>query len=370
MPPLDKHRAEEIGEYDAFYIGGGSGGIASARRAGLYGAKVGLVEVSPRLGGTCVNVGCVPKKIMWYTADVAENLRKAAAYGFGEEAEKLALPKFNWTMLKHKRDAYIKRLNGIYEKNLGIEHVDYHEGHASFVNKNELKITKADGSSYNVKAKKIIIAVGGRPTIPSDEQIPGASYGIDSDGFFDIEEQPKRVAVVGAGYIAVELAGVFHTLGTETHLMIRHEKVLRTFDPMLQDVLGEYMEKTGLNVHKKTLVQKVEKTESGSLLIYTNTSEPVEVDVLLWAIGRHANTETLGLENVGIKTNEKGDVLADEYQNTNIKDIYSIGDVAGKFLLTPVAIAAGRKLSNRLFGGPEFKEDKLSFENIPSVVFS
>lgn len=265
--------------------------------------------------------------------------------------------------------------------------VDYHEGYASFIDKNTLQIKGLDGETYQVKAKKITIAVGGRPTIPSDEQIPGASYGINSDGFFDIEEQPKRVAVVGAGYIAVELAGVFNTLGTETHLLIRHEKVLRTFDPLIQDTLTPYMgklmfyhgllamltfaEKTGLHVHKKTLVEKVEKTESGALRVFTNTSaEPIEVDVLLWAIGRHANTEKLGADKIGVEHDDKGDIVVDAYQNTAVENVYAVGDVGGKALLTPVAIAAGRRLSNRLFGPEKFKNDKLSYDNIPSVVFS
>lgn len=372
MPPLPKKEAEERGEYDYFVIGGGSGGLASARRAASYGAKVGLVEATYRLGGTCVNVGCVPKKVMWYTADIADNIRKAAAYGFGDDsmADDM-VKKFDWTTLKHKRDAYIKRLNGIYEKNLVNDKVDYHEGYASFIDKNTLQIEGLDGEKYTVKAKQITIAVGGRPTIPSDEKIPGASYGINSDGFFDIEEQPKRVAVVGAGYIAVELAGVFNTLGTETHLLIRHEKVLRTFDPLIQDTLTPYMEKTGLNVHKKTNVQKVEKTESGALRLHLDSqSAPLEVDVLLWAIGRHANTEKLGSDKIGVKHDEQGDVKVDEYQNTDVEGVYAIGDVAGKVLLTPVAIAAGRRLSNRLFGGDKYKNDKLSYDNIPSVVFS
>lgn len=249
--------------------------------------------------------GCVPKKIMWYTADVADTLRKAPYYGFGDEAASVAIPEFNWTYLKNKRDAYIRRLNGIYEKNLVNDKVDYHGGWASFVTKNEIKITQDDGSSYTVKAKKVVVAVGGRPTIPSDDKIPGASYGIDSDGFFDLETQPKRVAVVGAGYIAVELAGVFHTLGSETHVMIRHDKVLRTFDPMLQDVLTDYMEKTGINIHKQTNVKKVEKTDNG-LLVYTDSSDkPVEVDCLLWAIGRHPNIEQLGLDNVKLELDKK-----------------------------------------------------------------
>ncbi|KAL7424976.1 Glutathione reductase [Cryptotrichosporon argae] len=372
MPPLSKTQAEQVEEYDYFMIGGGSGGLASARRAAQYGAKVGLVEATHRLGGTCVNVGCVPKKLMWYTADVADNIRKAVAYGFGDDETADRLVKgFNWTMLKHKRDAYIKRLNGIYEKNLVNDKVDYHEGYASFVDAHTLEIAGLKGETYRVRSKKICIAVGGRPTIPSDAHIPGASLGIDSDGFFDIETQPKRVAVVGAGYIAVELAGVFNTLGTETHLLIRHESVLRTFDPMLSDVLLPWAEQTGLNVHKKTNVQKVEKTASGSLLVHLDSSDtPLEVDVLLWAIGRHSNTEKLGLDKVGVHYNELGDVPANEWQETNVPDVYSIGDVAGKVLLTPVAIAAGRRLANRLFGGEKFKHDKLDYDNVPSVVFS
>ena len=249
--------------------------------------------------------------------------------------------------------------------------MDYHEGYASFLDPHTLEIKQHDGSTYKVKSKKITVAVGGRPTIPTDEEIPGATYGINSDGFFDLNEQPKRVAVVGAGYIAVELAGVFHTLGSETHVVIRHDKVLRTFDPLLQDTLTPYMEKTGINIHKQSNVKKVEKTESGSLKVYLDSAaEPIEVDTLLWAIGRHAHTDLIGSEKIGLNLDKKGDIPVNELQETNVPDVYAVGDVIGKALLTPVAIAAGRRLSNRLFGGEQFKNDKLSYDNIPSVVFS
>jgi len=372
MPPIPPKEAEKKGEYDYFVIGGGSGGLASARRAAQYGAKVGLVEATYRLGGTCVNVGCVPKKIMWYTADIADNIRKAVAYGFGDdEVASKMVGKFDWTTLKHKRDKYIEKLNGIYEKNLVNDKVDYHEGYASFKDANTISIKAPDGTSYEVTAKKICIAVGGRPTIPSNDDIPGAEYGINSDGFFDIETQPKAVAVVGAGYIAVELCGVFNTLGTEAHLVIRHDKVLRTFDPLIQDTLTPYMEKTGMHVHKNANVKSVEKLPNGRLKVQIDDSDkPIEVDVLLWAIGRHANTEKLLADKVGVKYDKKGDIEVDDYQNTAVPHIFAIGDVAGKVLLTPVAIAAGRRLSNRLFGPEKFKDDKLSYENIPSVVFS
>jgi len=301
---------------------------------------------------------------MWHAADLADKLKHAPNYHFTD----IPAPTFSWSTFKPQRDAYIQKLNGIYDANFNKEGVDWFHGQAKFTSATSVEVTRPDQSKFMLQADHITIATGGRPTIPSDDTIPGASLGIDSDGFFDLEEQPKRVAVVGAGYIAVELAGVLHTLGSETHLLIRHDKVLRTFDPMIQDTLTPWMEKTGINIHKKTNVVKVEK--GNTITVHTDKGDKIEVDVLLWAIGRHANTENLGLEEIGLKLGEKGDVIVDEYQNTNVKGITSIGDVQGKALLTPVAIAAGRKLSNRLFGPEKFKDDKLDYTNIPTVVFS
>ncbi|KAI6009409.1 hypothetical protein F5J12DRAFT_823445 [Pisolithus orientalis] len=300
MAPLDR---PTVDRYDYICIGGGSGGVASSRRAASYGKKVALVEVSPYLGGTCVNVGCVPKKI-----DFAMPPMDITFRGVPE-------PNFDWPTFKLQRDAYIRKLNNIYEKNLDREHVEYHPGYARFVAKDAIEVIRPNGEKY----------------------IPGASLGIDSDGFFELEDQPKRVAIVGAGYIAVELAGVLNALGSETHLIIRKD-----------------------NVHKHSNVTRVEG-EKGKTLT---------VDCLLWAIGRRSNTENLGLEDIGVKTDKKGDIVVDDYQNTTTKGIYAIGDVQGKALLTPVAIAAGRRLSNRLFGPEKFKDDKLSYRNIPTVIFS
>ncbi|CED84647.1 glutathione-disulfide reductase [Phaffia rhodozyma] len=370
MAPIPKDSVK-TDSYDLLVIGGGSGGLASARRASSYGAKVAIIEASHRLGGTCVNVGCVPKKIMWYTADIAEHLKNAHSYGFRvpgltDAPAEQPIP-FDWNTLKTKRDAYIHRLNGIYEKNLEKDHVDEYQGHASFKNKNELEVKGPDGNTFSLKGDKIIIAVGGQPTYPD---IEGAEHGITSDGFFELEEQPKRVAVVGAGYIAVELAGIFHTLGSETHIMIRHDRILRTFDPIIQDTLTEHIEGTGINVHKQTNVKKVEKTSSGALTLHLDSGKTVEVDCLLWAIGRHSMTEKLNLEAVGVKKVENGDIPFDKFQVSNVPNIFVIGDVGGKALLTPVAIAAGRRLSNRLFGGEKYKGEFLDYTNIPSVVFS
>ena len=306
---------------------------------------------------------------MWHAADLQDKIKHhARGYKFDAGIENA---KFDWKAFKPQRDAYIRRLNSIYENNFNREGVEYHHGRARLISPTEVEVTRADGEgTYILKSDNITVAVGGRPTIPSDADIPGASLGIDSDGFFDLEEQPERVAVIGAGYIAVELAGIFHTLGTETHLLIRGDTVLRTFDPMLQETLTPWMEKTGVHLHKQTHVTRVEGEPGGPLTVHTDGGGKIEVDVVLWAIGRHANTEGLGLEALGVELDHKGDVVVDEYQNSTVPGISAIGDVQGKFLLTPVAIAAGRRLSNRLFGPEKFKNEKLSYEDIPTVVFS
>jgi len=366
MPPIfDK---PTVDKYDFVLIGGGSGGSGCSRRAASYGKKVAVVEMTGILGGTCVNVGCVPKKIMWHAADLQEKItHHTQGYHIKGDA---AVPKFDWATFKPQRDAYIRKLNGIYASNFEKEGVENHHGFARLTSANTVEVTRPDGQKYTLKTDHICIATGGHPVIPSDEQIPGASLGIDSDGFFALEEQPKRVAVVGAGYIAVELAGVFNALGSETHLIIRGETVLRTFDPAIQDVLTPWMEKTGVHLHKSSKVVKVVGEKGKTLTVTTDKGDTVEVDALVWAIGRKALTANMGLEELGVKLDSKGDVVVDEYQNSTVKGITAIGDVQGKALLTPVAIAAGRRLSNRLFGPPQFKDDKLSYEDIPTVVFS
>ncbi|KAF9168436.1 Glutathione reductase, partial [Mortierella sp. AD010] len=248
MPPTGKI-------YDYLVIGGGSGGLASARRAASYGAKVGLIEGSGRLGGTCVNVGCVPKKVMWNTASIADAIRDAKEYGFPEAGS----TKFDWSTLKNKRDAYIKRLNGIYERNLEKDSVEYITGMASFVSKNSVTL----GNGDEIHAKKILIAVGGRPTIPN---VPGAELGIDSDGFFDLEHQPKRVAVVGTGYIGIELAGIFHAL----------------------DTLRKEMLNIGIEIVTKSQVKALAKSEGNAIsLSYVSDGKEgvAEYDTVLWAVG-------------------------------------------------------------------------------------
>ena len=358
MAPIKK-------ECDYLVLGGGSGGLASARRAsGMYGAKAIAVEVA-RLGGTCVNVGCVPKKITWYAASVAETIKDAKNYGFSVEQT----APFDWPSFTKKRAAYIKRLNGIYEKNLLNDKVEYLHGLATFLDPHTVKITLDDKSEVDIKAKKILVAVGGHPDLPD---VPGAELGFSSDGFFELPEQPKKAAVVGAGYIAVEMAGMFHALGTETHLFIRHDKFLRTFDTIIQEKVVQEYERQGIHLHKNSSIQKVEDIGKGMKKLYYKDQSgegSVEVDGILWAIGRSPDLDRLNIKASGLELNEKGHIKTDEYQNTNVDHIYSLGDACDRgFELTPVAIAAGRKLSDRVFGGVE--DAKLVYENIPSVVFS
>lgn len=308
-----------------------------------------------------------PSQIMWHAADLAEKFsHQASGYKFSLAEP----PKFDWASFKPQRDAYIHKLNGIYATNFEKEGVEFHHGRGRLTSATQVEVTRPDGSKYTLNADKICVTTGGRPIIPSDDEIPGASLGIDSDGFFDLQEQPKRVVVVGAGYIAVELAGIFNALGSETHLVIRGDTVLRSFDPTIQETLTPWMEKSGIIIHKSSHVAKVEGERGQTLTVFTDKGEKIEVDTLLWAIGRAASSKNLGLEELGVKTNEKGDIIVDEYQNTTIDGISSIGDVQGKAHLTPVAIAAGRRLSNRLFGPAKFQNDKLDYHNIPSVVFA
>lgn len=366
---IKRNMSESTKHYDYLVIGGGSGGVASCRRAASYGAKTLLIE-GKAMGGTCVNVGCVPKKVSWYASDLATKLLHAHEYGLFQH-----LPlnkenmKFNWSYFKEKRDEYVKRLNGIYERNLDRENVDYVYGWASFTKNGQIEVRKSDNSTEIYSADHILIATGGRSILP--DTIPGYNYGIDSDGFFALKEKPNKVVLVGAGYIGVELAGVFHGLGSETHMVIRGETVLRKFDTCIQETITDHYENEGIHMHKTAQVVKIEKDKiTNKLQVFLGNGHIIEdVDQLIWTIGRKSLLG-LGLENIGIKLNKKDQIIVDEYQNTNIPGIYSLGDVIGGVELTPVAIAAGRKLSNRLFGPSKFQNQKQDYTNIPSVVFS
>jgi len=356
-------------DYDYLVIGAGSGGIASARRAASYGAKVAVVEKA-RLGGTCVNVGCVPKKVMWNAASIAETLHDMSHYGFsGYESDAVS---FNWSFIKEARDKYIFRLNGIYGKNMGNSGVDSIVGTASLADgaKGVTVLPEGGGETVTYTAKHILVATGGYPWFPEGEGIK--EYSISSDGFFELEELPGKTVVVGAGYIAVELAGVLHTLGSDTSLVVRKEKALREFDDMISDALDEEMQRQGLTVVRNTDgVKSITVDENGLKTVNLNNGEVIEgVDVVIMAAGRRPLVEPLNLEGAGVEQRKGGYIVVNEFSETNVDGVYALGDVCGNIELTPMAIAAGRRLADRLFGGPEFEGAKVSYENVPTVVFS
>lgn len=341
-------------DFDYICIGGGSGGIASANRAARYGQKVAIIE-GKDLGGTCVNLGCVPKKAMWYAGQIADALRYAPDYGFDAP-----LRNFSWAKLLASRDAYIERIHQSYDRVLTNNNVTVIKGFAKFVDNQTVEV---DGKTYT--AAHITIATGGMPSVPN---IKGAEYGITSDGFFALTEQPKRVAVVGAGYIAVEIAGLFNVLGSETHLLCRRHTFLREFDSMLSSTLVEVMQEEGPTLHTHSVPESVFKNSDGSLTLHLENEKSVTVDCLIWAIGRSPANSNIGLENTDVELNEGGFIKVDKYQNTSAQGIYAVGDNTGEIQLTPVAIKAGRQLAERLFNGK--LDAHLDATLVPTVVFS
>ncbi|MBT5861619.1 MAG: glutathione-disulfide reductase [Gammaproteobacteria bacterium] len=341
-------------KYDLLVVGGGSGGLAHAQRAAEYGVNVAVVEHGP-LGGTCVNVGCVPKKVMWYAAHYAQELKYAADYGYD-----VSVKGHDWAALKSRRDAYIARLNNIYETNLDKRDVTYIAGDAKFIDANTITV-----GNKRYQAERVVIATGGQPIVPS---IPGAELGITSDGFFALEQQPRRVLIAGSGYVAVELAGVLNGLGSETKVIVRKDGVLRGFDKMLSSELIDTMRKSGIEIKTGVVPASVRSTDNGLVLTAEDGREFGPVDTLLWAVGRSPNTATLDLDKAGVDMDARGFVPTDEMQSTNVEHIYALGDVTGRAALTPVAIAAGRRLADRLYGGMVGRH--LDYSLIPTVIFS
>jgi glutathione reductase (NADPH) len=342
-------------EFDFLVIGAGSGGLAAAQRAAEYGAKVAIVEPAP-LGGTCVNLGCVPKKVMWNAADIADSLEDAAEYGFRlGPAESHA-----WPLLKTKRDAYVSRLNSMYESNLAKRHIEVVRGRGSFV---DGRTVQAAGRALT--APHILIAVGGRPMVPA---IPGAELGITSDGFFDLEKRPNRVAVVGSGYISIELTSILASLGAKATLVLRGHKALKDFDSMLGESMLKIMRDEGIEIVTGAWPQALERTVTGALDLEVRDGRRLTpFDAVIWAIGRVPAIDGLSLELAGVDLDEYGFIVTDRFQVTSGAGIYAVGDVTGRAQLTPVAIAAGRRLSDRLFGGQPDRH--LDYNNIPTVVF-
>ncbi len=341
-------------QFDLIAIGGGSGGLAHAQRAAEYGARAAVVEAG-RLGGTCVNVGCVPKKVMWYAASMAHHAEQAVDFGFD-----IGVNGHDWPKLKAARDAYVARLNGIYAGNLEKRHVSHIAGMARFIDAHTLEV---DGERYT--ADHITIATGGYPILPD---VPGAELGITSDGFFELETMPQRVAVVGSGYVSVELAGVLNSLGADVGVFVRYDGVLRSFDEMLRSEVMQAMHDDGILIERHFIPASLEKTADGLCLTGEDGRRFSGYDCVIWAVGRAPQTGTLDPAAAGVNMDETGFIPVDKYQVTNVPNVYAVGDVTGAVALTPVAIAAGRRLADRIFGGQT--ERYLDYGNIATVIFS
>ncbi|HXQ63847.1 MAG TPA: glutathione-disulfide reductase, partial [Steroidobacteraceae bacterium] len=324
------------------------------QRAAEYGARAAVVEPH-RLGGTCVNVGCVPKKLMWNAAMLAHAADDARGYGFD-----LALHGHDWPRLKAARDAYVARLNAVYAANLETKKVDWLKGAARFVGPDTIAV----GGSV-LTAPHITIATGGRPQVPA---LPGAELGITSDGFFELAQRPRAVAVVGSGYVAVELAAAFAALGSKVTSFFRHERLLRSFDVMLSAALMREMSADGIELVLHATPAALRAADGGTVLDLADGRSLGGFDCVLWAIGRQPVSGTLDLARAGVELYDDGAIITDAFQSTNVPGIYAIGDVTGREALTPVAIAAGRRLADRLFGGSPHAH--LDYQLIPTVIFS
>jgi len=336
--------------YDMIAIGAGSGGLSAVERASEYGKKCAVVEVN-QVGGTCVNVGCVPKKVMWFAANAAQTIKNSNGFGFD-----ISINDFSWTKLKDGRENYINGINEWYDGYLEKLGIDYFHGFGKLIDKNTISV-----NGENLTADTIVLSPGGEPSVP---KIEGAKYGITSDGFFELNKLPKRVAVVGGGYIGVELAGVLNSLGSEVSLFVRSQKLLNGFDELIQSSLENDYREHGIKIEFGTSIDKISKDKT----LHTNKGDFSGYEQIIWTVGRDPLTQHLGLENAGVKTDQRGFILTNKFQKTNIGNIYALGDATGRAPLTPVAIAAGRRLSDRLYNN--MKNRRLSYENIPTVVFT
>ncbi|MEI2454360.1 MULTISPECIES: glutathione-disulfide reductase [Lysobacter] len=347
------------GRYDLIVVGGGSGGLAGAFRAAEYGARVALLEPGA-LGGTCVNVGCVPKKAMWLAADIAGKLRMAQSLGFGLHADPQRPCALDWPTFIVHRQRYIANIHDSYRRRLDASGIAVLPMRAQLVDANTVECE----NGARLSAARILLATGGRPLRPD---IPGAGLGAVSDDFFQWCAAPARVAIVGAGYIAVELAGVLQALGSQVELFARGARLLDGFDAELTAQLAEDYRQNGVRLHFGHAVAALEGEPGRVRLRGADGSLSEAFDQVVFATGRRPNSAGLGLERIGVATDARGHIAVDELNATNVAGIDAVGDVTADPQLTPVAIAAARRLMDRVFGG---RDGRLSRQDIPSVVFS
>ena len=349
-------------DYDLFVIGAGSGGVRAARVAAMSGARVAIAEES-RIGGTCVIRGCVPKKFMVYASEFAQAFEDSRGYGWSLPGK----PVFDWNEFRSARDMEVARLSGIYEANLEKAGCDVMHGRAVFVDAHTLEVTDREGDVRRVTADKVLIAAGGRPRLPSAESVPGIEHAITSDGVFDLPELPKRMMIVGGGYIAIEFACIFHGLGSDVTLAYRGSNLLKGFDDDVRSHLAGEMAKKGLQVALACEHERIEKREDGVLISHVLRAKAMETDVILFATGREPHVKCLGLETAGVELTDKGAVKVDGFSKTTADNIWAVGDVTDRLNLTPVAIREGQA-----FAETEFMGRPKSFDHdcVPTAVFS
>ena len=341
-------------DFDLYVIGAGSGGVRAARFAAGFGAKVAVAE-SRYLGGTCVNVGCVPKKLLVYGAHFAEDFEQASGFGWS-----LGEAKFDWTTLIANKDREINRLNGIYRNLLVNSGVTLHESHAKVLGPHEVEV---DGQRFT--AEHILIATGGWPQIPD---IPGREHAISSNEAFFLKALPKRVLVVGGGYIAVEFAGIFHGLGAQTTLVYRGDLFLRGFDGAVRQHLQEELVKRGMDLQFNADIERIEKQADGSLNVTLKDGRQLAADCVFYATGRRPMLDNLGLENTGVTLDKRGFIEVNDLYQSAEPSILAIGDVIGRVQLTPVALAEGMAVARRLFKPEQYRP--VDYKMIPTAVFS
>jgi glutathione reductase (NADPH) len=341
-------------DYDLFVIGAGSGGVRAARVSAAHGARVAIAE-EYRVGGTCVIRGCVPKKLLVYGAHFAEDLADARRFGWD-----VPTCDFNWPALRDSVLAEVARLEGAYGETLGNHKVEIVRQRATVTGPNAVLL--ADGRT--VTAAKILVAVGARAVVPS---FPGSEHGITSNEVFHLEKLPKRVVIAGAGYIANEFAGIFHQFGAHVTLVNRSDVILRGYDEQIRDRLLTISMMKGIDFRFHVTFENIDKRDDGSLLVTMKGCDPIEADLVLYAIGRVPNTEGLGLESAGVDLDAHGAVVVDADNRSTCDSIYAVGDVTNRVQLTPVAIREGQAFADTVFGN---KPTRVDYENIPSAVFS
>lgn len=347
--------------YDLICIGGGSGGLACARKAATLGKKVALIEQS-RIGGTCINQGCVPKKLLYTASMVWEDMEFGKEMGISFEKKEL-----HWKELKEKRDAYLKKLHAIYTNNCKKDGVEYVEGKAKFITAHELEVVDLEGKNpRKFTAPHIVISTGSKSIMPG--RLPGIGFTFGSDGFFTLEELPKNLFIIGGGYIGVEISCLLNCFGVKTTICMLEPSIVWPFDREITKMQMEIMTKAGIEIIAEARVMGVEKLGDKHYKVNFDKHPSVESEMVMCAMGRMPNFDGLDIEKIGLKLTPMRAIETDEFDNTNVPGVYAVGDVNAKLMLTPVAVAEGRKLALRLFGGQ--KDAKLVYDCIPSVVFS